>query len=402
MRRFLGAGVPAIIGWATVVLSTAGAVSSSCQAADSGVKAAIVPAADLVCEFDIAAFRQASIVQKIQALRKRSASNPTEADARAAKAEKIKQITGLTENDVLSVLVSADLKTYDLNSANASEEFKKLRGVVAIGLAKTVTTAQIIEVFKILTEGGKFARFEEIKIGERAVVQVTPTAPKEPTIYVAPSRTMKTVFLTVNQETLASVLQRDVKGTVEPLGSGFATLDRTLPAGAQLRVLLLVSDSMRAMMRQRVDELRQQAEKQPSPLSVAINFIGPLQNLRNASLALKATADAEFMMAGELENPQDAEQCAHLIQSFIIPMVQKASEQVQAMKDVKAVQTLAITNEGSALRIGLKVTEADVDAWNQQVGTNRTAAALAPAAAVPPAAAPAASDGQKVPASSAK
>jgi len=168
------------------------------------------------------------------------------------------------------------------------------------------------------------------------------------------------------------------------------------PDEAQFRLSMLASDAMRQRLTEKFEAMRgpnpQAAQNQ---MAMMLTFIGPIHTLKNLALGIRTTEEAEVTLAGELNSETDAQQCAHLMQTFIIPMVQKAVETAGKADAMRVDDSLSIRSEAAALLVRFAIGMGDINAMRgmgQAAGRPKSAAptAVAPAAETAPADEPAA------------
>ncbi len=328
---------------------------------DPGVQVAVVPDADLLYYLDIAAMRETPIMKVIR--EKRAAEGKT-APAQMDEDDwsKIKKLTGLDEEDLVSLLISADLDTFDIDN-RMSQELKQLKGACAIALAKPLTHAKVQECMRIMSSK---SQLEEIELAGRPVVRVLSSSPKEPVIYTTVSATEKTLFIAVTESAMEGMLQRDSEGQSATPDPELTRLGATITDGAQMRLLLLASDPMRAKIAGLIDGAADSNPQQKqSKRGIMAGFFSPLRNTRNIVLWAKAAEAIDLRFALELGTASEAQQCAHLIQSFIVPMIGKSFESTDPENKMQIDDSLDAINEDNMLVFTLQVTEQDVQNWQQ-------------------------------------
>jgi len=158
MRRPQTFGVPMYrrFGSAVAVVLFCLAGHAQQQQTDPALKAAMVPDATLVFQGNVAAIRKASIhVKWEEFMQKRKAAaeamRPQAAEMNA-RLEVLQEILALNEDDVKSVLLSANLEEGLPMDENGDLQWDECQAVAAITLAKPLSMAQITEAVRSLAD----------------------------------------------------------------------------------------------------------------------------------------------------------------------------------------------------------------------------------------------------------
>lgn len=334
-------------------------------ARDPGVQVAIVPDADLLYYMDLAAMRETPIMKSIKAKRE-AAGKTAPAQMDEAEWDKIKELTGLDEEDMLSLLVSADLDTMDITNPRIHQEVKQANGACAIALSKPLPFAKIHECMGVMSSRAGKAKLEQIELAGRPVARVLPSSPKEPIVHATASASEKTLLIAFTEEAMTAMIQRDTEGQPATPDPNLIRLGSTITDGTQMRLLLLASDAMREKIAKQLDAVSDaKPQEQQTQRGIMAGFFSPLRNTQNIVLWAKAAEAIDLRFALELGNASEAQQCAHLIQSFIVPMIGKSFEATDPDNKVKIDDSLEAFNEDNTLVFKLQVTEQDVQNWHQ-------------------------------------
>lgn len=330
-----------------------------------GVQVAVVEGADMLFTLDMAAMRETPIMQAIKARR--------EADGKTAPGKmgedewvRIQEVTGLTEKDFLTVLLSADLDTIDLDNPKPSQEINGAMGSCAIALAKSLPFPKLYECMGILSSRSKGAKLEEIEIAGRPVARVLPTSPKEPVVHTAVSRGGNTLLIAFNAAAMEGMLARDnanEAGTPDPK---LTELGTKVENGTQVRLLVLASDGMRKRIQAKIDSFKDpNPQEHQTKAGMMVTFFSPIRNIKNFVMGAKAGEALDVILSGDLANASEAQQCAHLLQSFIVPMIGKSIESIDPENKLQVDDSLMADNKEATLLFTLKVTAQDVIHWQQ-------------------------------------
>jgi hypothetical protein len=332
---------------------------------DPGVQVAVVPDADLLYYFDLAAMRETPIVKLITEKRAEAGKTaPGQMDE--ADWAQIKEITGLDEEDMLTMLISADLDAFDPTNTRISQEVRKTHGACAIALAKPLPYAKVRESMRVMSADSAKTKLEEIELAGRTVTRVTPSSTREPVVYATVSATEKTLLIAFTEKAMTGMVQRDADGQSATPHPDLVKLGSTIADGTQMRLLLLASDAMREkigeLIRSMADPTPQQQQSQKGILA---GFLSPLRNTKNIVFWAKAAEAIDLRLALELGNPSEAQQCAHLLQSFIIPMIAKSFETTDPENKMQIDDSFGVVEEENSLVFTLRVAEQDVQNWQQ-------------------------------------
>jgi len=332
---------------------------------DPGVQVAVVPDADMLYYLDLASMRETPIMKLIEG--KRAAAGKTApGQMDEANWEEIKELTGLDKTDMLSILISADLDSFDVGASRMSHEIKKVRGACAIALAKPLSYDKVRESMRVMKASSTKAKLEELELAGRTVTRVTPSSLTEPVIYATVSATEKTLLISFTEEEMTGMLQRDNDGQPASPDPNLIRLGNTMADGTQMRLLLLASDIMRGKIAELINSMADpNPQQQQSQKGVLAGFLSPLRNTKNIVLLAKASESLDVRFALELGNTSEAQQCAHLLQSFIIPMISKSFETTDPENKMQIDDSFDIVNEENSLVFTFQVTEQDVESWKQ-------------------------------------
>lgn len=332
-------------------------------AKDPGVEVAIVPEADLLFYLDLADMRATPIMQ---ALRDRRETQGDTAPAQMNEADwsKIKELTGLDDEDLLTVVVSADLNAIDIQATRVYEQIKQLRGACAIALAKPLSYDKVAQSMRVMLSRSAKSQFEEIELAERPVARVVPTSTKEPIVYATVSASARTLLITFDESVMEAMLERDSNNAPATPNAELVRLGSKIAEGTQIQLMVLANDTMRARIAEGINSMADPNPQQhQSQKGILAGFLSPLKNTQNVVLGTKAVEALDMRLAIELGNASEAQQCAHLIQSFIVPMMMKSFDTIDPDNKIQADNTFMVMNEDNTLIFTLQVTQQDVANW---------------------------------------
>jgi len=351
-----GVSLVAVIG-AAVFFSGCGARGRSKPA---GVEAATVPDADLLLHFDLAAVRETAMGRRMEELRDSRTGTDSPATAVDEKRKEIEAASGLTREDVSAVRLSANVANLDLAGEEGAARMAKANAVLGIGLLKSVTLDQIEAALRVLAAGRSDVTVSRTTLNEMPAVAVRSADPSEPAAYATLSADAKTVFLALNGSSLSAALSREREGRPAKVPDDLAGVAAAVPVGAQLRLLFRAPETLRAQIRDRIEETRARAQQDPGA-GMTLGFLAPFQDLRSLAFGLRFEEDMAAVLATDLGNEQAAQQSAILIQTMILPMLQGALAEQAGASPARVAESLQVGSEGSSLRITLRITEEDLE-----------------------------------------
>lgn len=331
----------------------------------SPIEAAIVPGADLILSFDVRAVQEAAIVKKMEQIQEEAAKKNPLVQLEAKKKKRFEEAMGLTVDDIISVLVSADIDSLDLSGKNPSPNIEELVGVMALALAKPVSIDKLKAGLKIMAEGNPMvkgtpmAKIAEIKLGGTTGLRMTSGATGASNIYVATSTDGKVVYVALTQDSLQQALDRADKGQYEQIPSEVSKIEGALPGGTQMRVVFRAPNALRDRIKKEIADMRRKAGSDPGS-AMALGLIAPFEKIKSLALGVKFDVDAEVCLLGDLGGAQQASQATMVIQSMVIPMMQGMITQGMGGGAPDISKNLKLTSEGSILRLTFRMKESDM------------------------------------------
>jgi hypothetical protein len=331
------------------------------QGSERAIDAAIVPGAEVVARIDVQAIRAAPIIKKLAEARE----NAGNADSKA-KLEKFQEATGLTREDVLAVVISADADSVDLANGMAPENLSHMTGVAAIELARPLDTDKLIEGLKAVLDDGGSTEISKIRIGESEAVFVESTKQDKSSAYAATSSDAKTVYLAFNKASLQAALQREKEGKMVNNPSGLQAIPG---ASSQASVAFVAPEGLREMIREQLSK----AKESPGAAMME-GFIAPFKDLRSVSIGVNCGTGMRLEIAGDLGQAQAATQVAALLQTMAMPMLKRLAVKSSGKMPSKLEDKFEVSVEGTVLRISMSFTGEDLGAYQKAKAGAKTAA----------------------------
>ena len=363
MRIRIGASRMLVCLAATATLFASGCngsntpVSTAEQTSQHALDAAIVPNADFVVRIDVNAIRQAPVIKQLENAKGNAVgSNP--------EYEKFQQVTGLSKDDVQAVVLSANTANFDFANGKAQTNLTQMNGVAAVEFAKPLTTDKLIEGLKIILE--EKATLSTFDLEGTQAVHIQSTKPDEPSAYAAPARDAKTVYIAFNKASLQAALQRAAKGVMAASRPELQTLSE--PA-SQASLAFTAPQALRDYIQTRL------STSQKSPGNAMLNgFLAPFKNLRSIALGMQWDTDMQIDIAGNLGAADAATQVAALIQTMALPMLKQYTAKASGKSALNLDEQFSVSTEDTALRISLRFTGEDLQAYRKAKEQAKTAA----------------------------
>jgi len=355
---------------AVVTVACSGADEKPAATGDA-IGAAIVPSADLVARIDMKAIRATptckAIADDAMGSEEAAAGAPDEAKERF---EKLQKITGLTADDLLLVLLSADMDAVDLGGDDAGSSLEKAKGVLAITLAKPLPAAKLTEAMKAAVEGEEQTQLEEIQVAGQAALYLTSTKPNEPTVYLASGPGDHIVFVSPTSEGLEGALKRAAGGEQAELPAALESVKGTLPAGAQFKLAFLAPDKLRQGIKDQLAE----AQKDPGAAMYA-GFVKPFEELKSLAIGVECGAELEIAIGGDLGTEEGATQVATLLQTMVLPMAKGGMAKALGKEPAEVDDRFEVSATGPTLKIGVRLTQEDLDGLREKEAADKAEAA---------------------------
>jgi hypothetical protein len=321
------------------------------------LQAAHVPSADVLVRVDLEAIRATPTCKDFaKSDEADEAEGAPEAASAAAQLDEIQKITGLTEDDVVSLLISADLDGVDIGG-EAEPDLSKANGVLAVQLSKALPNAKLIEAAKTAGAKREEGAVEEIVVAGQPAVKLAAKEEGDPDLFLTVAPGDLTVFAAPSVASLEGALQRAQSGQFAAVPAGLETVRGTLPAAAQLQLAFLTPDKLR----QGIQEQLEKAKADPEAASWA-GMVEPFKDLQSLAIGVECGADLKVGIGGDLGNPEAATQVASMLQMMVLPMATGAMAESLGKQPQEISEQLQVAAEGQTLKISVKLSQADIAA----------------------------------------
>lgn len=335
--------------------------------------AAIVEGADFVASFDVQAIRSTPACKDFaKETEKTEAAGQEEKGGKKSKKglrfEEFARVTGLTAEDMRSVVVSADVDAVDF-SAGEAERLSKAKGVLGVGLAKPVSSAKLTEALKAAAAKHEAAQVLEVQAGGHPAVQLKSGDTKEPDLYVASGPGDRTLFVAGNLPSLEGALERAGNGKFVEVPAALKSVRDTLPASSQFRLAFLAPAKLQASIKEQLDK----AAKDPDA-AMWSGMVAPFKDLQSLGLGVECGAGLTIGLGADLGNAQAANQLVGMLQGMALPMIESGLARKLKKTPAEVADRFEVSAEGSALKIQVRLTAEDVTALHAAAAAKEAAA----------------------------
>lgn len=334
----------------TLALSLVATGCGKKTAVSSNVDAAVVSGADVTFSVDVAAVNKSAFATAARA--EKDAAEKAEAEAIAKRFE---EATGLTEDDVLYVMGSADLDSVDVNAENKAEEIKKFSGAVGVALAKSITAKQLNAGLDIILEktGPNLSKSTATVAGTE-MITLKSIDPDAPVIYVAQDKTGKLVLLSVNETGITDALKRADSGKSEKISKSVQTVEKALEANSQAKISIALSEAMKKELTNRINDMAS-SEGGAMMAGMATPFIG----LESISIGVMFDDNLNLNLAINLGSVNSATQAMGAL-NMVVSMVQGSIAQNAQLSPEEMQKKFKLETSGSSVILKVILTAKDL------------------------------------------
>lgn len=333
--------------------------------------AAIVPGADLVARIDVAAIRSTPACR--DAAEGGAAAGISEEDEEGAEKddmdfEAFQRVSGLTPEDVLGVVIAADMDTVDLDAEDANARFASAGGVVAIHLARRLTPDTLAKALEAANAGKNDREVRRIEVAGHPAVQVArvetadaspddeedgPEPP--PDLFAASGAGEGTVFLAPNQASLAGALQRADAKAFEKIPAPLESVRGSLPEGAQVKLAFLAPEKLRTGIQDQLAEAKQEPEA-----AMWAGMVTPFEKLQSIGLGVECGEEMRVGIGADLGSAESASQAAALLNGMVLPMAKGGMAQKLGKIPAEIDDRVSAAAKGSTLSLNVRLTKDEI------------------------------------------
>ncbi len=325
------------------------------KAGSEGLQAAIVPGANVVAYYDAEAARNTAIGKVLQDLSEEMGKVGQEMQGQDFNRlqEKFKEVTGLTDDDIVAGLFSISLANIDFEAADPPS-MDELLMTGAVELKKPVTGEQLVRFIEaVAEEEGEEPQITETAHGGVTIYTISEMGPEvdADSISIAMIGGDR-IGLFGPQAALREAIDRTNAGRVEALSAELQQIRQTVRPGAQAYVIFAMTPALKA------SAAEEAAAASPNdPTAAAQKAMG---SLNGASLSLSMGNQAQVSLIGVFENPDDAAGMTQFFDNMVISTIRMFAGMMLGEKPLPMLQSLQARHDGNQAELSFTLSEADV------------------------------------------
>ncbi len=322
-------------------------------------QAAFVPSANFIASVDLKAIRNTPACKdfaKDNDTAKEITTESGKAQSTTGQLDEIQKITGLSVNDVASVLVSADLNTLDIGGEGGEPDMSKAIGVLAVQLSKPLPNAKLVEAAKAVAAKDNNGTAEAIQVAGQTVVRLSSKDGDDPDLFVASGPGEQTVFMAPNTASLEGVLKRAKNGEFSSVPVELETVRKALPPGAQFKLAFLTPPKLREVVQEQIDK----AKKDPDATMLA-GMVVPFKDLQSLAVGVECGEDLKVGIGSDLGSPEGASKVATMLETMVLPMATGAIAKWTGKDPQEVSDRFDIKADGKALKVEVQLSQKDIE-----------------------------------------
>ncbi len=342
--------------------------------AEATARAAIQPGADLVAIFDGAAARKAPIYKKIEEKQNSMGSINPLASQNKELEQKIKEATGLKDEDFKSMVASMNMSNVDFEEKNPQKLIDNMGMAAALEFKKPITAKQLKKVVNLMiTEAAKQGLSKKTTIVEEEIsgryaisIDNIPIKGKPGrsvgtdtaiNMFLGLSENGKVVFITLNKGHLSEMIARVEEGKKEKIPDSLDRISKNIPSGTQFQVLFAAPDKLRKQIGEQIKKTEQAAAKQPGK-GMQLSFMKPFEKLRSIGFGMKLSDAMDIIVLTDLGDSQKAQQVAGMLNGMVVPMLSAQMQQKRGGKPpINVSEMIKITAPDTSVKLEISMTE---------------------------------------------
>ncbi|MDT8390139.1 MAG: hypothetical protein RRC34_06485 [Lentisphaeria bacterium] len=323
----------------------------------------IMPGADLVLTLDFSKMRQAPIAKKFEELEalKKELGQTDNMDKMTSFDDKLTQLTGLKEEDFLTLTAAVEMDAVDLDSGE-KPNFVEMDAVLGVRLAKVLTDDQLEKGLKAFAEQmAEEEDLEAVPVVSRTqhngvTVFKTQKAGETDALFFAITDSGKALFMG-SEMGITGALSRQGKGEKTPTTGLFPPSIAAAVKNADFALMFQPTAAMRAKMK----ETAANPESGPNAM-----FEQVFSQMKGLGLAITSTDVMNVQLIGDFGDKAVAEQTRGLLDTQVISMVKMFASMAAGGKPVPLLQTLAAgAAENGTATVTLTITGEDIDVFKE-------------------------------------
>jgi hypothetical protein len=324
--------------------------------------------ADLAVVLDLKALYSSEYGRKLRQQRDEQEKTDSAQKEKSGRRAAFFQATGLKEDDILGMLITADMDGASLPSAETSSQVKDLgtgdiaaglgslagvRGLFTILLAQSITAEQLAAGIRAMVEqsGG------QVTSGKSgSIISFTASSTNKTPTYCALSAEGTRLHISAGE----TIVKQQIDGSAGKKTSALADAESTIPRTSQLRLAFLASDEMRSKI---VNASQSVKTGNSNPMFTAL--AKPFQSLSGVMAGITLTSNINAMAAFNLGKEQEASSAHTLMSNILIPLLTLSS--MQGKESPGFLSRLQVTRSGTYVNISVDMDESDLVALGDQL-----------------------------------
>lgn len=344
----------------TIIFATVFIAAAFTQADLSTV---IMPGADLVLKLDFVKMRNAAIGKKFKELEalKKELGQTGDMDQMTEFDEKLTRITGLKEEDFLSLTAAVEMDTLNLDSGE-KPNLVEMDAVLGVRLAKVLTDNQLEIGLKAFAEQmAEEEELEAVPIVSRTQqngvsIFKTQKVGEKDALYFAMTDGGKALLMG-SEMGIMGTLARQTKGETTNTKKLFPTSIAAAVKSADFALLFQPTGAMQAKMKESA------ANPEAGPGAM---FGQVFSKMKGLGLAIRSTDVMDIQLIGDFGDKAVAEQTRGLLDTQVISMVKMFASMAAGGKTMPLLQTMkASAMENGTASVTLSISGEDVDVFKE-------------------------------------
>lgn len=373
VRRIGGAyrGPLAAVGLTAAVVALGCSCGKSSNAAVNA-DVAIVPDANVVVKSDIAGMREAPIHAKMEEIRDAEESSLAK-DEVERMSTLAQEKLGLEEDDILKMVLSADLSEIDFAAAEPPNP-STLEMAASVVVGKPVTMAKI----RTYLEEQAATKDQKIQIEEK-------TYNGTPVLYVQEQEDTDTadtamqsrpdlpkfrlgIALQNKGELILAGTEKGLRGALDRAqGKGksaeskaMARTRKQIPEGAQSYLLFLPTENMLAKLQEQVDQQAKMAEQGEGGNAMMVQSLSNLVGMKGSGISMVMDDAVNLALMLSVASDESAAQLKTMLDSMVIGSLKMMAMQFSGGEGMAMTDTIELVQSGSNLTLKVSINEEDM------------------------------------------
>jgi hypothetical protein len=320
------------------------------------IPSAVLPRSDLVCVVDVKAMRESVIMKKSAAKEALAAAN----ESKPGKTSRSGKNTGLRNTDILDVVISTDLSGLGISGQTNNLIPADIAGMAVVHLSTNLTISSLRQnIESFAGERSLSAVLAECTIGGNNVLKLEQAGTNNLPGYFALSKDGRSVFMTLNEKSMASALAPRSSAPDQEVVS-LAAAEKTIPRSSQVRMAMVVGESARSSIAKQVSML-DAGKSKDTRNALLFSVVKPFENIRSVMFNVSFATNIQANLAADLGAEEQALQAKNTIEMLLVPALAMAPGNAGGLLPADVLQRIDIVRNGSIVNLSLKLNENDLN-----------------------------------------